>query len=78
MTPWAHNPKVGGSNPPPTGEPQPEVFHPSYTGLDNVVWAGPPRTSPFDPLVQLGSSQFGSNLVANCAVYAVLTGLSGH
>ena len=35
--------------------------------------ADPPRISPSIPLVQ-----FGSNLVANCAVYAGFTGLSGH
>ena len=57
-------------------------FRPSpllrQAGKRQTKKAGPPRTSPFDPLVQLGSSQFGSNLVANCAVYAVFTGLSGH
>jgi hypothetical protein len=29
----------------------------------------PPRTSPLDPLAQLGSSQFGGKLVANSAVF---------
>ena len=43
----------------------------------NQNGAGPPRTSPLDPLAQLGSSQLGSNLVANCAVYAGFSGSSG-
>ena len=33
---------------------------------------GPPRTSPFDPLAQLRNGQFGSILVADCAVFALL------
>ena len=38
----------------------------------------PHESALHSPLVQLGSSQFGSNLVANCAIYADFAGLSGY
>ena len=41
-----------------------------------TLGAGPPRTSPLDPLARLGSSQFGSKLVANFAVFAGFPGSS--
>jgi hypothetical protein len=37
----------------------------------------PHEPALFHPLAQLGSSQFGSKLVANCAAFAVFTDLSG-
>ena len=33
------------------------------------IQAGPPRTSPIDPVAQLGSGQFGSKLRRFCRYY---------